>query len=287
VPAPSAELAVDDGVLRQHPLPEVDGEASKHARGTVTVVGSDRETLGATMLAGVAALRAGAGRLRMIVVPDAVGAVAVAVPEARVTGFPIAEDVLRDTDVVLVGPGTMSGEQGSDLVAGVLPYLPAGSTLVLDAGALAAFDGDGLDRALRRRTIAIPNPVEAAHVLDTDVDALVEDPAAAVDALVDRLGATVAFRDAVTRIGTPDGDRFVDDSGHAALGTCGSGDVFAGLLAGLVARGAAPLTALLWSVHAHGRAGELLAQRFGGIGLIARDLLDVIPVALNHPSNCT
>ena len=70
--------------------------------------------------------------------------------------------------------------------------------------------------------------------------------------------------------------------GHPALGTAGSGDVLAGLVAGLAARDTAPLDALLWAVHAHAAAGATLAGRHGGVGLLARELLDVLPMDLNR-----
>ena len=82
------------------------------------------------------------------------------------------------------------------------------------------------------------------------------------------------MRGATTWIAGPTDGPFVDESGHPALGTAGSGDVLVGIVAGLAARGATPLGATLWGVHAHGRGGEALAAEHGGLGLLARDLLD-------------
>jgi NAD(P)H-hydrate repair Nnr-like enzyme with NAD(P)H-hydrate dehydratase domain len=64
------------------------------------------------------------------------------------------------------------------------------------------------------------------------------------------------------------------------LGTSGSGDVLAGLVAGLVARGATPAQALVWGVWVHGEAGRRLSQRIGAVGFLARELLPEIPVIL-------
>jgi hydroxyethylthiazole kinase-like uncharacterized protein yjeF len=304
-------VRVDTAVLAAHPLPALDGETSKHERGTVVVVGAACETVGATLLAAIASLRAGAGKLRVVTDDATTTALGVAIPEARVIGAQLDPDTFSAStfdgganafdgaDAVLVGPGTLTAEHACALVRAVVPHLGDECTLVLDAGAVAAL-GDAppldasldasRDASLRARTIAIPNPVEAAHVLGdarAGADGAKDDPDRMIDALVDRLGVTVALRDAVTRIGTPDGARFVDESGHAALATSGSGDVLAGILAGLAARGARPLDALLWAVHAHGVAGERLAAHHGGVGLLARDLLDVVPLVLNDPSICT
>jgi len=247
---PRADIVVDDDVLLRYPLPDP-ASTNKDERGTVVVVGSSRETIGATLLAATAALRAGAGKLRMVVDDQVADATAVAMPEARVVGVPLAVNLLDastfdgsaelffDADAVLVGPGTVDGEHGRALAATVAPHL----------GPRTAF---------------------AAQ------------PSAMLDELVNRLAVCVALRDATTWIGTPDGQRFVDRAGHPALATSGSGDVLAGMLAGLAARGAATLVAVLWAVHTHGLVGEGLVRKFGGIGLLARDLLDCIPHVLNR-----
>jgi NAD(P)H-hydrate repair Nnr-like enzyme with NAD(P)H-hydrate dehydratase domain len=80
---------------------------------------------------------------------------------------------------------------------------------------------------------------------------------------------------------------YVDRSGNAGLATSGSGDVLAGLLAGLAARGADPLQAVVWAAHVHGLAGDRLAARIGAVGYLARELLDEIPgvlTSLTSPS---
>jgi NAD(P)H-hydrate repair Nnr-like enzyme with NAD(P)H-hydrate dehydratase domain len=103
------------------------------------------------------------------------------------------------------------------------------------------------------------------------------DPAVALDEAVEKVRAVVALRGAETRIGTPDGERFLDRSGHPGLATAGSGDVLAGILGGLMARGADPLTAALWAVHVHGTTGNRLAATRYPLGILARDLLDAVP----------
>jgi hydroxyethylthiazole kinase-like uncharacterized protein yjeF len=259
------------------------------------VVGSSCETIGATLLAGTAGLRCGAGKLQMIVDCEVATSSAVAVPEARVVGVPLEAGavgastfdtcaaLLQKADAVLIGPGTLDGEHGKALAAAVARHLGPGTALVLDAGALAVFsDGPGISAELGDRTVAIPNVIEASRVLGVEPTDIAEKPGDALEELVTRLSVcVVALRDAVTWIGTHDGERFVDRAGHPALATSGSGDVLAGMLSGFAARGAAPLAATLWAVHVHGRVGERLADQFCGIGLLARDLVDCIPLVLN------
>jgi hydroxyethylthiazole kinase-like uncharacterized protein yjeF len=272
-----AELVVDDALLARVPLPDHSGDTSKAGRGTVLVVGGSEQTIGASLLAGVAALRAGAGKLQFTVEDTAVVPLGLAVPEARVARFEQLEELGSSADALLVGPGVLDADTGDAMMKRVVQCVARATTLVIDAGALA---GEQFVRG-RPGTIAIPNPVEAARVLNSEPEDVSERPRDALDALVDQLEMCVALRDAVTWVGTPNGERFVDHSGHITLATSGSGDVVAGLVAGLAARGASPLAATLWAVHAHGRIGERLAARHRGIGAVARDLLDEIPTTLN------
>src|SRR3954469_17675680 len=125
-----------------------DGD-SKHDRGTALVVGGGRETPGAVLLAGLAALRVGAGKLQLATVASLAPTIAVHVPEARVVGLPetsggelhrdsgeIVGALAKRADAVLVGPGVLDDAGMDDVVAAALAS--GCRTIVLDAGALPA-----------------------------------------------------------------------------------------------------------------------------------------------------
>ena len=86
-----------------------------------------------------------------------------------------------------------------------------------------------------------------------------------------------------THIVGRDGEAFHLDEGKIGLATAGSGDVLAGIVAGLLARGATPLNAALWGVHLHREAGAQLSRSIGPLGYLARELLPEIPRVLNEP----
>jgi hydroxyethylthiazole kinase-like uncharacterized protein yjeF len=285
---------VDRRVLATRPLPVADPEADKSDRGSVLVVGGARETPGGLALAGAAAMRVGAGRLQLATVESVTVPLAVAVPEARVVALPERSDgsvelddprtgdrlaeLLGLVDVVLIGTGTIDETAWDGLVRRARDVGDA--AMVIDAGALAALRSDAeLGPSLAGRGVAVPNPGELARLLGSDEAEVRRDLARALDAAVARLGLVVAVRGPDTWIGDPDGRRFVARHGHPALATAGSGDVLAGALAGLVARGASLLDATLWAVHAHAVAGRVLAERHG-IGVMARELPDELPPAL-------
>ena len=276
-PPPPADVVVvvDDDVLRQHPLPDPDDRTSKNERGRVLVIGGTAETLGAVILAGVAALRVGAGKLQLATVPDAQQVVAGAVPEARVIAPHDAHDAVEAvnrSDATVLGVGMLSEPALRDPI---LEHLD-GPVLVIDAGALS-----GYDRRATPRTILVPNPDEMEDLLGEPFD----DPAEAVRTLSGRYEVTVALRGPETWITAPGEPVYRFRGGHPGLATSGSGDVLAGAVGGLAARGADPLAAVLHGVAAHGRAGRRLAERIGRLGFLARELLDELPVALDETRN--
>ena len=91
------------------------------------------------------------------------------------------------------------------------------------------------------------------------------------------LDAVVAMKGGRTQVVSPRGDALFFDHGSIALGTSGSGDVLAGIMAGLAARGASPFVATAWAVYLHGEAGRDWVERNGQLGLLAREIPNHIP----------
>jgi ADP-dependent NAD(P)H-hydrate dehydratase len=283
---PSPEETITPTLLRAWPLPEPGG--SKLSRGQVLVVGGAASTPGGVLLAGEAALRVGAGRLKLAVAESVAATVAVAVPESAVTGLPEGDGgtVLGDgaarleagvdaADAVLVGPGLDDGDETAALLRALAPMLDDDTAVVLDAYALGVLPRlDDLHDRLAGRLVLTPNPGEAARLLGEDE---LDDLATAVPRIAERFGAVVTCQDVVA---APDGRRWAASSGFAGLGTSGSGDVLAGAVTGLVARGADLDQAACWGTHLHAAAGDRLAARVGPLGFLARELLDQLPLVM-------
>ncbi|WP_260498526.1 NAD(P)H-hydrate dehydratase [Aquabacterium sp. J223] len=95
-----------------------------------------------------------------------------------------------------------------------------------------------------------------------------------------RWSVHVALKGPVTHLAAPDGRHWRHQGGNSGLGTSGSGDVLAGLIAGLAARGAPLAQAAAWGVALHARAGEALARRIGPLGYLARELPAEVPALM-------
>ncbi len=286
---PAAPKVVTPALLRGWPLPPPGDD--KHDRGSVLVVGGAVMTPGAVMLAGLAALRAGAGKLQMAVAEPAAVALAITVPEALVAPLPhdaasgsvepsaaqAVAGLAAKADVVLVGPGLDDADRTAALVAALLGNLEGDARVVLDAYALGALaEHPDLGRRLPGRVVVTPNTDEAGILLGGEPPATDDVQDAAVE-IAHRYGVVVALRSAVA---TPDGQVWLGGAGQAGLGTSGSGDVLAGLVAGLLARGAGADQACVWGTHLHAASGERLAARIGPLGYLARELLDEAPLVL-------
>ena len=275
-------------LLRSWTPPEPDDDGSKHDRGTVAVVGGATSTPGAVLLAGVAALRAGAGRLQVLTVDTTSVALAVAVPEAMVQGLPADAtgslspdaadaivDALSGAGTVVIGPGLADRAGARELLQRVLPRLDDDVRVVLDAVALTAVAGaPELLHPVAARTVLTPNGGELAALLEGEQ--LEEREAART--VVQRYGAVVSSRGWVH---SPDGRVWQEAAGGVGLGTSGSGDVLAGLVGGMLARGAEPAQAAVWGQYLHSAAGDRLAARLGRLGFLARELLDEVPAVLS------
>jgi ADP-dependent NAD(P)H-hydrate dehydratase len=282
---------VTDELLRSMPLPHHQEGQDKDERGRVLVIGGSVETPGGALLAGLAALRAGAGKLQIATCRTVAPPLAVAVPEARVIGLEetadggiaaAASEALAErcgrTDVVLLGPGMLGSDAVSLLTRRLLEGASGkagGPCFVLDAAALhdcrVALPGHA------GRIVLTPHAGEMASLLGIRRDAVLADPLAAARQAATGLQAVVAMKGGCTFIVDPGGRAWSCDRGNVGLATSGSGDTLAGIIAGLLARGAEPAEATVWGVYLHAEAGARLARMRGLVGYLARELLAEIP----------
>ena len=281
---------LDAALLGSFPLPHVPEDSGKEDRGRLLVIAGSRELAGAALLAGRAALRAGAGKLQIGTAQSIAAPLAVAVPEARVIGHAetddgcIAEDGIpplirwaKQAQAVAVGCGMQPGPPLERFLSALL-RCGACCPLVLDAAVLDCL-GVLKDEvcAWPGGTILLPHSREMARLLDRDREEVEADPAAAARDAAERFNAVALIKGPCSYIAAPGGRSFRLEGGGVGLATSGSGDVLSGIVGGLCARGAEPLTALLWGVWIHAEAGRILTREVGRLGFLAGELPDLIP----------
>lgn len=289
---PSEPVVVTPAVLKEQPLPEA--RAGKESRGHVVVVAGTSSTPGAARLAAEAALRVGAGKLTVMTCEPTAVALAVALPEAMVvplastpSGHPAGSAVetvvsqAENADAVLVGCGYFDADETLAFLRHLVPRLP--TALVLDACA-SVYPGEEPEGLRRRDAQAVltVNPSELALTDGCSDEEVSSDPAGVSRRVSARSGAVVLCGGPEKNIAAPDGRTWVFTGGGPGLGVSGSGDVQAGIVAGLVARGCEPAQAAVWGAYVHGRGGERLAAEVGPVGSLAREQTRLVPTVLTE-----
>lgn len=282
---------VDADLLDAWPLPKP--ASHKNARGSVAVVGGSESTPGSVLLAGEAALRVGAGKLSLATVTGSTSQLAVALPEAAVSGFATARsgdldaaeadaiaDFVSGADAVLLGSGFVDPDDAARLLAALVPRLE--QAIVIDALG-SAYVGRGHDLGpLAGRCVLTVNPHELAHVLGRTDDEVSRDQEGSTAAAAERSGMVVVNGGEQKFVSVPGRDLYVVRGGGPGLGVSGSGDVHAGLVAGLLARTGDPAQSAVWGAWLHATAGDHLAGEVGEVGFLARELSAVVPRLLAH-----
>jgi hydroxyethylthiazole kinase-like uncharacterized protein yjeF len=275
---------LDRVVLREHPMPAVKDD-DKESKGRILVIAGSRQVPGAALLTATAAMRAGAGKLRIATLASIALPLGIAMPEAMVIGVEedeeggFADSAVRtlakeagDVDAVVAGPGVKSNDACRALARALLE---SGAAVALDVALLKSLRSS--DEARTTVPILLPDKDELAALLDCDPREIDRDALGCGLRAAELYRSIVLVKGPTSHVVTPDADAWTYDGGAPGLGVSGSGDVLAGIVGGLLARGAEPLNALLWAVWLHGEAGAALGRKAGKLGFLAREIAGEIP----------
>ena len=298
---PSAlEAASNVSLLESHSLAALlvprDPRAHKGDAGRVVIAGGGASMTGAVVLAAQAASRAGAGYVRVCAPASVQNTLAAHLVEQMVvacgedprraltsTALPQLLEEASRADAFAIGPGFSRQKHASELVRRVLPQLAL--TVVIDADALFALSpaSEHLAAALSPGAHA---RILTPHVLE--MERLTGVPSATIEAnridvaseWAQRWGCIVVLKGAPTVIADATGRVAVNLTGNPGMASAGMGDALTGAIAALVAQGIAPYEAACLGVHVHGLAGDLAQRELGDTGLVARDIPERLPRAL-------
>jgi ADP-dependent NAD(P)H-hydrate dehydratase / NAD(P)H-hydrate epimerase len=267
-------------------LPRPNAASHKYARGAALILSGSGHHTGAARLAARAALRAGAGIVSVASPLDAVAVNASHLTAVMVAPFANArefEALIGDERrrAIVLGPGAGVGPTLRKLAAAALTRPAKRRTIVLDADALTSFAGEAerLAALIKRgghEAVMTPHEGEFMKLFEGAPDVrLDDDKLTRARAAARLMGAVVLIKGADTVVAAPDGRATIGWDLPPWLATAGSGDVLAGLVAGLAAQDMPAFEAASTAVWLHGACGRSV-----GPGLIAEDLPEALPAVL-------
>ena len=282
IKGPLAWMLEEDDARERIPVRATD--THKGTYGHVLVVAGSPGKPGAAALAGLGALRAGAGLVSVASRPEALPQILRHAPElmgaelSRGGPLQLADldpllDAIEGKSALVIGPGIPRGGDTGRLIAALLEKISVPSVIDADALNAIAEDPERILRGARAPVILTPHPGEMARLLGTTAGAVQEHRGEAARRAAETFQAIVILKGSATLIALPDSTLYVNPTGNPGMATGGTGDVLSGVLGALLAQEIAPVDAALAGVYAHGLAGDLGAAKVGQQGLIASDLL--------------
>jgi NAD(P)H-hydrate epimerase len=273
-------------------FPPREADAHKGRFGHLLVVAGSLGKTGAAVLAGRAALRAGAGLCTVaapesqqpIIAAHAPEYMTEALPETAARSLSLkARDRLlqlaRRMDAVALGPGLSLDPEAQELARTLIREVER--PMVVDADALSALAGHlDLLRAAAGPRALTPHPGEMARMLGLGVATVQADRLEITRRASRDHAVALALKGAGTVMGGPDGHVAINPTGNPGMAKGGSGDVLTGIVGALLARGVEAVAAVRAGCYVHGLAGDLAAARTGEIAMIASDIIEALPAAL-------
>ncbi|HET7232891.1 MAG TPA: NAD(P)H-hydrate dehydratase [Longimicrobium sp.] len=263
-------------------LPAVAPNAHKGQLGRVVIVAGRAGMAGASVLAGMGALRAGAG-MAVLVAPDANRAILqTAIPEALYEDRDsVDDDVFANAGVIVAGPGMGTDDAALALLRKIAAAADCPLLFDADATTLLA-KNPALRDDIRQPLLLTPHPGEAGRLLDRSTKDITADPFTAVADLAERYRCAVLLKGAPSLVASTDDPTLVSVAGHSGIATGGMGDTLSGVTGALLALSREPRTAAGLGLWYCGRAAEIAGR---GRGLLPRDVAEHVPTALLEASS--
>ncbi|HET8799008.1 MAG TPA: NAD(P)H-hydrate dehydratase [Thermoanaerobaculia bacterium] len=283
------EIAIDDEdvslalITPKDIHPHVEPRLAATHKGTyghVGVIAGSPGRSGAAVLCVRGALRSGAGLVTVLTDPET----AKLVHAASIESMTFSGDLpafLENKSAIVLGPGLADNDGAYEQTRAIANAIEL--PLILDASALNAFasHADQINPHGRPRAIT-PHPGELARLLQSDTKSINADRIAAAREAARVTNCVVVLKGHQSLVAEPDGHVYVNPTGNPGMATGGMGDVLAGMVGALLARGADPVDAACVAVYLHGLAGDILREEFADTGLLASELADRVSHAIQR-----
>ncbi|MDP9161332.1 MAG: NAD(P)H-hydrate dehydratase [Acidobacteriota bacterium] len=287
-------------------------DSNKDMYGHVLVVGGSRGKAGAAAMAGMAALRSGAGLSTVATASSVLATVAGFHPElmteeleetaagsVSLRAFDQAEALAKNKTVIAIGPGISRAPETSEFVRKLLQAiqtkqgddasLRGKSAIVLDADGLNAFEGRTNELMGRRDNqksgvlVITPHPGEMARLAGCTIEEVQRDRQGTARKFAKEHQVIVVLKGDRTRVAKPNGELWVNTTGNPGMATGGTGDILTGMIAGLLAQNPShAFEAVTAAVYLHGLAGDVACEHVGEHSLVATDLVTFLPEAFRR-----
>jgi len=272
-------------------------DANKGSFGHVLVIGGSVGKAGAAAMAGMSALRTGAGLSTVATPKSVLATVAGFHPELmtepceeteagtislRALEYAHIDNLVKGKTVLAVGPGISRDDETSEFVRTVVEKYPM--SIVLDADGLNAFDGTADKLSGKGRALVItPHPGEMARLTGLSIPEVQRDRIGVARSFAREHEVIVVLKGHRTLIAQPDGEVWVNTTGNPGMATGGTGDVLTGMVAGMLAQNPQKIIeAVTAAVHLHGLAGDIACETMGEQSLVATDLIEALPEAFQR-----
>lgn len=277
-------------------LPQRPPHANKGSFGRVLVVAGSINYIGAAYLACSGAIRVGAGLVTLAAARSLQPILALKLTETTYLPLPESETGIIASEaaqilpewfggyeVLLLGCGLGQRPSVAEFINSVLFEVGPSPPLVLDADALNILAQiPRWWKKMDRDAILTPHPGEMARLTGLSVSEIQSDRLRVARASAMEWGKTIVLKGAYSVVAAPDGRARISSVANPGLASAGTGDVLSGAIAGVVAQGLSLFDAAVCGVYLHGAAGEIVRGELGDAGMIASDLLPVLPLAIKR-----
>lgn len=268
--------------------------AHKGTFGHLLMIAGSKGMKGSAAMASLSALRAGCG-LVTTALPNSIDSLSQTLME--VMTLPVAEteqgtlslkaekeliNALTGKAAVAIGPGLSQNPETVRLILSLIAQIEI--PMVIDADGINAIAGDLSVLTHRKRglTILTPHAGEMGRLLGVTTETVQKDRMGTASHFAQKWGVIVVLKGAHTLVAAPDGSVAISNTGNPGMATAGTGDVLTGIIGGLLAGGGAPQSAAINGVVLHGLAGDIACNETGEISLIASDIINKIPHAIQR-----
>lgn len=278
-----AKKKADEKPIIDVKLPMREQFSNKSTFGKVLNIAGSEYYTGAAYLSSISALKMGCGYVALSSSPKVLNVLSLRTSDVVFVPIEDVKKRIDDFDVISIGCGLSMDAGVTILFKSLLDKLSTvEKPVIIDADGLNILAKMKDDVNLPENLIITPHPKEASRLLKIEVDEILDKPMQYASELSQKYKSTTVLKGHSTVVCSPDLEIYINNTGNSALAKAGTGDVLTGMISGLCAQGMTCFEAAKLGVYLHGRTGEIASGMLSEYSVLASDLLNYIPIAINE-----